>query len=201
MGCHFLLQGSSWIRDRTHISCLAGGFFTTEPPGKGMKVKVAQSCPSLCGPMHYTAHGILQARILEWIAVPLFQGIFPTQGLNPGLPTLQADSLPTEPPGKPMNSGVGNLSVLQLIFLDQQLNPGLSHCRQILTNWATWEASVNWLHYNKLYIFKHEMCFSQLLRLFSQRHKTDSWERLKKILFFFIYKTQVWIGYINAYPG
>ena len=36
------------------------------------------------------------------------QGIFPTQGLNPAL-TLQADSLPSEPPGKPENTGVGSL--------------------------------------------------------------------------------------------
>ena len=34
------------------------------------KVKVAQSCPTLCDPMDYTVHGILQARILEWIAFP-----------------------------------------------------------------------------------------------------------------------------------
>ena len=34
----------------------------------------------------YTVHGILQARILEWVAFSLFQGIFPTQGSNPGLP-------------------------------------------------------------------------------------------------------------------
>ena len=33
-----------------------------------------------------TAHGILHTRILEWVAIPLLQGIFPTQGLNPGLP-------------------------------------------------------------------------------------------------------------------
>ena len=32
--CHFLLWGSSWPRDRTWVSCLAGGFFSTEPPGK-----------------------------------------------------------------------------------------------------------------------------------------------------------------------
>ena len=31
------------------------------------KVKVAQSCPTLCDPMDYKAHGILQARILEWV--------------------------------------------------------------------------------------------------------------------------------------
>ena len=34
------------------------------------KVKVAQSCPTLCDPMDYTVHGILQARILEWVAFP-----------------------------------------------------------------------------------------------------------------------------------
>ena len=50
-----------------------------------MKVKITQSCPILCDPMDYTVHGILQARILEWAAFP-FQGIFQTQGSNPGLP-------------------------------------------------------------------------------------------------------------------
>ena len=34
----------------------------------------AQSCLTLCDPMDYTVHGILQARILEWIAVPFFRG-------------------------------------------------------------------------------------------------------------------------------
>ena len=33
-----------------------------------VKVKVARSCPTLCDPMDYTAHGILQARILQWVA-------------------------------------------------------------------------------------------------------------------------------------
>ena len=51
-----------------------------------MKVKVTQSCPTLCDPMDCTIHGILQARILEWIASSLLHWIFPTQGLNPGLP-------------------------------------------------------------------------------------------------------------------
>ena len=39
-----------------------------------MKVKVTQSCPTLCDPMDYTVHGILQARILEWIAVSFSRG-------------------------------------------------------------------------------------------------------------------------------
>ena len=33
-------------------------------------MKVTQSCPTLCNPMNYTVHGILQARILEWVAIP-----------------------------------------------------------------------------------------------------------------------------------
>ena len=49
-------------------------------------VKLTQSRPTLCDPMDYTVHGILQARMLKWVAFPLLlQGIFPTQGLNPGL--------------------------------------------------------------------------------------------------------------------
>ena len=50
------------------------------------RVKVAQSCPTLCNPMDYTVRGILQARILEWVAFPFSRGIFPTQGSKPGLP-------------------------------------------------------------------------------------------------------------------
>ena len=48
-------------------------------------VQVAQSCPALCNPMDCTVHGILQARILEWVAFPFLQRIFPTKGSNSGL--------------------------------------------------------------------------------------------------------------------
>ena len=50
-----------------------------ELPGKvkkKWKVKVAQSCPTLWDPIDYRVHGILQARILEWIAVPFSRGSF-----------------------------------------------------------------------------------------------------------------------------
>ena len=39
-----------------------------------VKVKVAQSCPTLCDPMDFTAHGIFQARTLEWVANPFSRG-------------------------------------------------------------------------------------------------------------------------------
>ena len=35
-----------------------------------VQVKVAQLCPTHCNPKHYTVPGILQARILEWVAIP-----------------------------------------------------------------------------------------------------------------------------------
>ena len=38
------------------------------------EVKVAQSCPTLCDPIDHTVHGILQARILEWVTIPFSRG-------------------------------------------------------------------------------------------------------------------------------
>ena len=53
--------------------------------GKG-KVQVAQSCLTLCDPMYCTVQGILQAQNTGVGSLSLLQGIFPTQGWNPGLP-------------------------------------------------------------------------------------------------------------------
>ena len=64
-----------------------------------MMMKVTQSCLTLCNPMHYIVHGILQSRILEWVAVP-FSRDLPNPEIKPRSPTLQADSLPAEPPGR-----------------------------------------------------------------------------------------------------
>ena len=52
--------------------------------------------------------------------------------IEPRSPALQADSLPAKSQGKPKNTGVGNLSLLQGIFPIQGLNPGLPHCGRIL---------------------------------------------------------------------
>ena len=75
--------------------------------------------------------GILQARILEWIAITL-PGDLPNPGIKSTSPALQADSLPSEPPGKPKNTGVGNLCLLQRNVPTQELNRGLLQWRQIL---------------------------------------------------------------------
>ena len=79
--------------------------------------------------MDYTVHGILQARILESFLSPRD---LPNPGIEPRSPTVQVDSLLAEPPGKPKNTGVGSLSLLQKIFPTQESKWGLLHCRQIL---------------------------------------------------------------------
>ena len=65
---------------------------------------VAQSCSTLCDPMDCSppgssVHGILQARIPEWAAIPS-PGILPDPAIKPRSPALQADSLLSEPPVK-----------------------------------------------------------------------------------------------------
>ena len=59
-------------------------------------------------------------------------GDLPNPGIDPRSPTLQADSLPSEPQRKPKNPGMGSLLLLQGFFLTQELNRGLLHCRRIL---------------------------------------------------------------------
>ena len=81
--------------------------------------------------MDYTVHGILQIRILEWVAI-LFLGDLPNLGIEPRSPALQGDSLPAKPQEKLKNTGVGNLSQLQWIFPTQESNGDLLHCRWIL---------------------------------------------------------------------
>ena len=94
-------RGSSQLRDRTRVFCIAGGFFTSWatrghvpetmlndqemlphlvlPQTYESESEVAQSCPTLCNPVDCSppgssVHGILQARILEWVAISFSRG-------------------------------------------------------------------------------------------------------------------------------
>ena len=62
-------------------------------------VKVTQLCLTLCDPVDYTVHGILQARILEWVTFPFSRGSSQPRDRTQ-VSALQADSLPAEPQGK-----------------------------------------------------------------------------------------------------
>ena len=94
---------------------------------------MSNSCdPMNCSPPGSSVHGgIFQTRILEWVVMPSSRG-FSQPRDQTQVSALQADPLPSEPPGKPKNTGVGSLSLLRGIFLTQELNWSLLCCRQIL---------------------------------------------------------------------
>ena len=78
---------------------------------------VTQSCPVLCDPMDYSLPGISvygdsPGKIIEQVAMPSSK-----ESSQPRSLTLQVDSLPSEPPGKSKNIGMGSLFLLQGIFL------------------------------------------------------------------------------------
>ena len=77
--------------------------------------------------------------MLEWVAMPSSRESSQPE-VEPKSPTLQVDSLLSEPPEKPKNIRVGSLSFLQGIFLNQELHQGLLHCRRILYQ-LSYEAS------------------------------------------------------------
>ena len=98
-----------------------------------------ESCSVMSDPMR--PHGLQSmefSRPEYWSILEYITGVFPSLGdlPNPGIkprsPALQADSLPAEPQGKPKNTEVGSLSLLQQIFPTQESNRSLLHCRWIL---------------------------------------------------------------------
>ena len=68
--------------------------------------------------------GILQARILDGLPCPPLWDL-PNPGTKPRSPTFQVDSLPFKSPGKSMNTDMGSISLLQMIFPTQESNQGL----------------------------------------------------------------------------
>ena len=104
--------------------------------------------------MDYTVHGIFQARILEWVTFPLSRGS-PQPRDQTQVSCIEADSLPAEPQGKPNNTGVGSLSLLQWLFPTQESNRGVLNCRWILNqlsyqgNQSDWDYhAISWKFYS-----------------------------------------------------
>ena len=103
---HVSLDGCSNASEGLRNPCLLIELLA-QPCPRGKRylwyVLVIQPCPTLCDPMDCSPpgssiHGILQARILEWVAIP-FSRDLPDPGIKPRSPSLQADSLLSEPPG------------------------------------------------------------------------------------------------------
>ena len=73
----------------------------SSPEPLKMKVKVTQSCPTLYKPMDYTVHGILQARILEWVTFPFSRGSYQPRDQTQ-VSHIAGRFLPAEQQGKPI---------------------------------------------------------------------------------------------------
>ena len=103
----FLASGTSFVEDSFYMDLVWGalGMIPAYYVYCALEVLVAQSFPTLCDPMDSlpvsSVHGILQVRLLEWVAVPFSRGSS-NPGMEPRCPALQADSLPSEAPGKPI---------------------------------------------------------------------------------------------------
>ena len=99
-------------------------------------------CTVLCPTFFNPIHVLYPSRLLclwgfsrqeYWSGLPCPPpGDLPNPGFVLRSPTLWADSSPYELPGKTMNTRMGSLSLLQVIFWTQESNKGLRHCRQIL---------------------------------------------------------------------
>ena len=98
---------------------------------------VTQSCLTFCNPMDCSPpgssiHGYSPGKNTGGGCHVLLHGDLPDPEIKPRSPTLQVDSLPSEPTGKPTNTEVSSLSLRQRIFPTQESNQGPLHCRQIL---------------------------------------------------------------------
>ena len=113
-------------------------------PGVPVVLCAVPSFPGLSYSL--TLRGLQPARLLcpwgfsrqeYWGGLPCSPpGDLPNPEIKPSSPTLRMDSLLTEPPGKPMNTGVGSLTLLQGIFPTQESSWGLMHCR-----WSLYQLS------------------------------------------------------------
>ena len=81
--------------------------------------------------MDYTVHGILQVKILVWVAFPISRGSSQPRDWTQ-VSHIAGRFFTRWATGKPKNTGVGSLSFLQSIFQIQESTQGLLHCRLIL---------------------------------------------------------------------
>ena len=147
------------------------------------EVKVTQSSPTLCDPMPYTVHGILQVRILEWVAFPFSGGSSQSRDQT-HVSHIAGRFFTNWATREPKNTGVGSLSLFQWIFLTQELNWGLLHCRWILYQ-LSYQGSPN---YNAYLINKDFVQFQFL----QNSRRNSGYQPASDTFLMFIYDYQ-WI--------
>ena len=89
-----------------------------------VRAKSLQLCPTLCNPMDCSppgssVHGILQARTLEWVAMPSYRGSSQPESLTS--PALAGSSLPLVPPGKPYDHIVFHVGWIKVDLISHLL--------------------------------------------------------------------------------
>ena len=109
-----------------------------------VKVLVAQLCPTLCDSLDCSQPGssvqvILQARILEWVAIP-FSGDLPDSGIEPTSPSLPEYCLLSEPPEKPLTR-CSSQEVLRAGAIGQALPSGKCPWP---ADWEWWRGGIVW---------------------------------------------------------
>ena len=110
-----------------------------------------QSCPTLCNPTVYSLpgsciRGILQARILEWVAIPSL-GDLPDPGIEPRSPALKADALVSEPPGLGVRVEDGTHTIQHMTLRIRQalkVDLFLTTCLILGISWTVDSASLKW---------------------------------------------------------
>ena len=89
--------------------------------------------------MDYTVHGILQARILEWVAFPSPEDLLNPR-IEPRSPTLQVNSLPAEPQGKPLLSKLKTnprprVKAGQMVYFSLFSTKTVARSQTLVTGW------------------------------------------------------------------
>ena len=115
-----------------------------QPKNVCVSMLVAQSCLTLCNPMDCSlpvssVHGILQARILEWVAIPFSRESSWTMDQIRVFPALETASLPSQPAGKPLPKNKNNNSVTQK--LEEKIRKELREM-----NKDRWAEVLTWPH-------------------------------------------------------
>ena len=166
---HTHLHMDDW--NKFHVSIISLTFLSR-------KVKVAQSCLTLCNPMDYTVNGILQARILEWVAFPFSSGSSQPRDWTQ-VSHIAGRFFTSWATGKPKNTGVGRLFLLQCTLQPRNLN-GVSCVAVDSLPTELWQKPCTYIMTAKIKMLKEPRIFICIINfhICSNKLKCTTWQGL-----------------------